>query len=50
LWSRGMDRILGGEVPLQQGLRDLQEEMNRAVIYGDCTPYRGLRHPIRPAG
>jgi hypothetical protein len=50
IWAAGIDKVFRGEVPLQQGMRDLQDEMNRKVIYGDCTPYRGLKHPIQPAG
>jgi ABC-type glycerol-3-phosphate transport system substrate-binding protein len=50
IWAAGIDKVFRGEVPLQQGMRDLQEEMNRKVMYGDCTPYRGLKHPIQPAG
>jgi hypothetical protein len=41
--------LLLGERPLVEGLRELNRQMNDRVQYGDCAPYRGLRHPL-PAG
>jgi hypothetical protein len=40
--------MLLGERPLLEGMRELTRQMNDKVEYGDCTPYKGLKHPIQP--
>jgi hypothetical protein len=36
------------ERPLAAGLRELNDQMNAKVQYGNCAPYKGLKHPIQP--
>jgi hypothetical protein len=40
--------MLLGERPLLEGIRELNRQMNDKVRYGNCTPYKGLKHPIQP--
>ena len=43
-----MSQILAGETPLAGGLQEANRLMNEQIKYGDCQPYKGSTHPIRP--
>jgi multiple sugar transport system substrate-binding protein len=50
-WSQYGGAITGllmGEKPLVEGLRELNRQMNERVQYGNCAPYKGLKHPLPP--
>jgi multiple sugar transport system substrate-binding protein len=48
IYARFMSQILAGETPLAGGLQEANRLMNEQVKYGDCQPYKGITHPIRP--
>jgi ABC-type glycerol-3-phosphate transport system substrate-binding protein len=48
-YGQAITPLLLGERPLVEGLRELNRLMNEKVAYGDCVPYKGLKHPL-PAG
>ncbi|MBI3970602.1 MAG: extracellular solute-binding protein [Chloroflexi bacterium] len=50
-WSQygaAITPLLMGERPLLEGIRELNRQMNDKVQYGDCAPYKGLKHPLPP--
>jgi multiple sugar transport system substrate-binding protein len=47
-YSEAITPLLLGERPLLEGIRELNRQMNDKVRYGNCTPYKGLKHPIQP--
>jgi len=40
--------LLTVERPLVAGIQELTRQMNDKVEYGNCAPYKGLKHPIQP--
>jgi ABC-type glycerol-3-phosphate transport system substrate-binding protein len=48
IYARSMSMILAGEAPLVGGLQEANRLMNETIKYGDCQPYKGITHPIRP--
>ena len=48
IYARYMNQILAGDTPLAGGLQEANRLMNEQVKYGDCQPYKGSTHPIRP--
>ncbi|MGH2369745.1 MAG: hypothetical protein ACRDI2_16310, partial [Chloroflexota bacterium] len=47
-YGQAITPLLLGERPLVEGLRELNRQMNDKVQYGDCAPYKGLKHPLPP--
>ena len=47
-YGQAITPLLLGERPLVEGLRELNRQMNDKVKYGDCAPYKGLKHPLPP--
>ncbi|MGH2350859.1 MAG: extracellular solute-binding protein [Chloroflexota bacterium] len=48
IYAKTMGQILAGEAPLTGALQEANRLMNESVQYGDCQPYQGISHPIRP--
>jgi multiple sugar transport system substrate-binding protein len=48
IYSTAINKIYGGEAPLQGALQEANRQMNDTVKIGDCAPYRGMTIPIRP--
>ena len=48
IYARTMNQILAGEAPLAGALQEANRLMNETIKYGDCQPYKGTTHPIRP--
>jgi hypothetical protein len=48
IYARTMAAVLAGEAPLAGALQEANRVMNETVKYGDCQPYKGIAHPIRP--
>ena len=48
IYAAAVNKIYGGETPLQGGLQEANRQMNDTIKYGDCAPYKGMTIPIRP--
>lgn len=48
-YGQAITPLLLGDRPLVEGLRELNRQMNDKVQYGNCAPYKGIKHP-QPAG
>jgi len=48
IYAAAVNRIYGGETPLQGGLQEANRQMNEKIQYGDCQPYKGMTIPIKP--
>jgi hypothetical protein len=43
-----MGPVRNGQAALEPALREANRQMNLALKYGDCQPYKGITHPIQP--
>jgi multiple sugar transport system substrate-binding protein len=43
-----MGPVRNNQAALEPALREANRQMNLALKYGDCQPYKGITHPIQP--
>src|SRR5205814_86176 len=48
LYSTQLNPVRMGQAALEPALREANRQMNLALKYGDCQPYKGITHPIPP--
>jgi len=48
LYATQLNAVRTGQAALEPTLREANRQMNLALKYGECQPYKGLTHPIQP--
>ena len=48
IYTQVMTPVRTRQASLEPALREANRQMNLALKYGDCQPYKGITHPIQP--
>ena len=48
LYGTQLNAVRTGQAALEPTLREANRQMNLALKYGECQPYKGITHPIQP--